>query len=80
MPLAIVRRQAKDLPFEFTLNDSMAMMPQMKLSNFDKVVVSARISKSGNAITQSGDISSEKLQVETRKNDPITLEINTLVP
>ncbi len=80
MPLAVVRKQVKDLPFEFTLDDSMAMMPQMKLSGFDKVVVSARISKSGNAITQSGDLSSDKLEVLTSKHDPVTLEINTLVP
>jgi len=55
-PLAAVRRQVKDLPLQFALDDSMAMSPQMKLSSFDKVVVIARISRSGDVIPQPGDL------------------------
>lgn len=55
MPLAIMRMQVSDLPLDFELDDNMAMAPQMKLSNFDQVVVVGRISKSGTAMPQAGD-------------------------
>ena len=56
MPLAILRLQAKNLPAAFSLDDAMAMSPAMKLSSFPEVVVGARISKSGNAMPQPGDL------------------------
>jgi len=56
MPLAIIKKQVKDLPVKFTLDDSLAMNPSMKISKFPQIVVSARISKSGNAMPQAGDL------------------------
>ena len=59
MPLAILRRKASELPINFTLDDSTAMSPEMKLSKFTQVVVGARISRSGNAMPQSGDLTGQ---------------------
>ncbi len=56
MPLAIVRKQVSELPLSVSLTDAMAMMPTMKLSNFEQVKLLARISKSGNAMKQPGDL------------------------
>ena len=56
MPLAIERKKVSDLPLTVTLNDAMAMMPTMKLSSFPQVKLLARISTSGNAMQQPGDL------------------------
>ena len=78
MPLAIVRRQVKDLPYSFVLDDSQAMSPEMKLSKFTEVVVSARISKAGNAVPQSGDLQGVSKAVKVGSKD-ITVVIDTAV-
>jgi len=56
MPLAILKKQVRDLPFSFTLDDSLAMSPAATLSKATSVVVGARVSKSGQAMPQPGDL------------------------
>jgi cytochrome c-type biogenesis protein CcmH len=79
MPLAAVKRQVSDLPITVTLDDSMAMMPTHKISNFSQVLVSARISKSGNAIPQPGDLNTEPLSVTVGQQEAVDLLINDII-
>jgi cytochrome c-type biogenesis protein CcmH len=55
-PLAVLRKQVRDLPLSFALDDSMAMSPALKLSAFEKVMITARVSKSGGVAAQPGDL------------------------
>lgn len=76
MPLAVARAQVKDLPITVELNDSMAMMPAMKLSQFPSVLVGARISKTGNAIAEAGDWFAEQDDVNVAETTDLSLTIS----
>jgi cytochrome c-type biogenesis protein CcmH len=80
MPLAIQRLKASQLPLTVTLDDSMSMMPQMSLSKFPEVVVGARVSKSGNAMPQSGDLQTLTPPLASSRAEPIALTIDQIVP
>lgn len=56
MPVALVRMTAANLPVTVTLDDSVAMIPGVNLSGVEQLEVVARISKSGRAAMQSGDL------------------------
>ncbi len=76
MPLAASKQTVSSLPFTINLNDEMAMMPTMKLSNFDRVIVGAKISRSGVAGSAAGDIYGEVTNVEVKPGQKVSLIIN----
>jgi cytochrome c-type biogenesis protein CcmH len=80
MPLAIIRRQVKDLPVTVTLDDSLAMSPAMTLSKFDQVTVGARVSASGNAMPQSGDLEGSQSPVNVASPGTVAITIDRKVP
>ena len=55
-PLAVVRAKVGDLPLKFKLDDSMAMSPENTLSRAARVVITARVTKSGGVVPQPGDL------------------------
>ena len=79
MPLALLKTTVAQLPLNFTLDDSSAMLPDRKLSGASQVLVKARISKSGNAIPQSGDWEGSLGPVKVGSSG-LNLEIKTQRP
>ena len=69
MPLAVLRVRASDLPLTFTLDDSLAIRPDLKLSEATLVKIDARVSKSGQAIPQPGDLIGESAPVKPGAKD-----------
>ncbi|NOR43023.1 MAG: c-type cytochrome biogenesis protein CcmI [Gammaproteobacteria bacterium] len=80
MPLAAKRIKLADLPAKVILDDSMAMVDGMNISAFSQLVVSARVTKSGAAIAQSGDYLGS-IDVETKSATAVLdIVIDTVVP
>ena len=79
MPLAVARLQLADLPATVSLDDSMAMVPTVKLSGFNDVVVGARISLTGNPIAQPGDWYAETDDIDLSVIRELAVEINQQV-
>lgn len=64
MPLAVLRLRAADLPRAFTLDDSNAMSPQALLSSAGRVRVEIRVSRSGTAMPQPGDLGGTPVETD----------------
>lgn len=78
-PVASVKLAAKDWPVAFTLDDGNAMMPGLTLSGAEKVVVEARISRSGNALAEPGDLTGSVANIDPRRAKPLRIVIDHAV-
>ena len=77
MPLAVLRKQVRDLPFDFSLDDSLAMQPQLKLSGFDQVMLGVRVSRSGTVSQQPDEPRGDLGPIATHGSTDIQLMIDT---
>ncbi len=79
MPVAIIKTTVAGLTASFRLDDSTAMSPQFKLSSLSEVMLTARVSKSGNAIPQPGDLIATMGPVKVGARD-LALTISEVLP
>lgn len=78
VPLAVRRFRADQLPAEFVLDQASAMSPELTLAQFKEVVVGARITKTGNATPQRGDLEGLRQPIRVGSKN-IELVIDTVL-
>lgn len=78
-PLAVKRLSASDLPATVTLSDGDSMAQGLSLSVFPQVQISARISRSGNAIASAGDLQGQSGPITVQDADRIRITIDQVV-
>lgn len=79
MPVAVMRVRASELPLKFSLTDAMAMTPDARISSLASVVVEARVSKSGFAQPEPGDLYSDAQTVRPGDSN-VRLYVNKVRP
>lgn len=78
-PLAVSKVAAGSWPARFVLDDSQAMLPDRRLSDFQTVIIEARLSKSGQAIAATGDLQGRSVEVNTRAAKPVNVKIDQVI-
>ena len=80
MPLAAIKRQARELPVSIMLDDSSLLRPGTSLSQFEQLKLGARVSRSGQPVAQSGDLQSTVQVVDLGSKEIVLLHIDQRVP
>jgi hypothetical protein len=75
MPIAIQKTLLKDFSGEVNLSDKDSVMPTKMLSEAEKVVVVVRISASGSAVMQEGDVHVQSDIVDVKSNPVVNIKI-----
>jgi cytochrome c-type biogenesis protein CcmH len=78
-PLAVFRTSPTSWPVSFRLDDSLAMMPARKLSDFTRVIVEARLSRSGQALPVPGDLYVESPVLQPAEGKRLDLVISRVI-
>lgn len=78
MPLAVQRINVEKWPVTVTLDDSMAMMPALRLSQFENVVITARVSKSGVGNAKAGDLQGMSAVISSQTKR-VSVQINEIL-
>jgi tetratricopeptide (TPR) repeat protein len=78
-PAAVLRVPVKSWPVNIVLDDSLSMMPNRKLSMFKSVNVQARLSRSGQALPQAGDIQSDVVAADVQSGKPLMLRLSKVI-
>ena len=80
MPLAVVKMTEYSFPLTVTLSDSNAMVEGLNLSNVDKIILTARLSKDATVVTSSGELEGKSDVLERANVKEYSLLINELIP
>ena len=78
-PVAVLRTTTGRWPVKFELNDTLAMIPERKLSTAGKITVEARVSKSGQATPQSGDLLGVTSPLNAAEGKPVRIVIERVI-
>jgi len=80
MPIAVIRKPlpqiSQPFPITLSLSDANNLQADRKLSDFKNIIIAARISFSGNAMPQPGDLQSSEIKIDLPHSDTVELDIN----
>jgi cytochrome c-type biogenesis protein CcmH len=79
MPVAVLKVPAAKFPFSFVLDDSLAMNPNMRISQLSEVSIEVRISKTGMAKAEPGDLMSAAQTVKLGSSK-VSILVNQVYP